>query len=74
MALIEVERLHGEHEDLARKMEALTEFMESDLFPMLDNVEQGLLMCQIRAMRQYLDILEERIDVMSPPREAVYSR
>lgn len=69
-----IERLLTEHEELARKMEALTEFMDGDVYPTLSPTEQGLLMCQARVMRQYLDILEDRIDVMSPPREAVYSR
>lgn len=66
MALTEVERLHEEHEDLARKMEGITELMEGSLFPLFDSVEQGLLMCQIRAMRQYLEILEDRIAILEP--------
>jgi hypothetical protein len=55
-------------------MEKLYEFMHGDVYPTLSPTEQGLLMCQARVMRQYLEILEERIEVMSPPREAVYSK
>lgn len=57
------QRVVEEKAALDIKLEALNDFIdENPIFQKLDIGEQGLLYAQTYAMRQYSDILGERID------------
>lgn len=55
------DRLEKEHSDLCEKIERLVGFIGGDLYTSLDPAEQTRLRTQAFVMRQYADILQERI-------------
>jgi len=56
-------RVVTEKEELSVKAVALSEFMHGNIYASLPAVEQGLLMVQLVAMRNYESALERRIDL-----------
>ena len=54
-------RLKEEKKELDKKRESLREFIKSDKFQEIDNVQMTLLNIQIEAMNTYGQILLERI-------------
>lgn len=54
-------RLFKEESDLLTKINKLYDFTQSDKFDEVDDVQQGLLLIQLEAMRTYYIILTIRI-------------
>lgn len=57
----EMEDLTKEQTDLVDKINKLDEFIESDEFENLDNLQKSLIRAQYKAMDTYNQILFERI-------------
>jgi len=60
-----LERLNEEANDLASKMLKLGDFIGSENFGNIDEVQQILLQVQIKAMDTYLQCLRERLYQLS---------
>jgi len=56
-------RVVEEYHDLGNKIDRLGEFIEGDLFQLLDYQNRTLLLDQSDAMIKYLDILNKRIEL-----------
>lgn len=56
-------RVVEERDELQERINKLTDFMYTKIFAELTAVNQGLLMSQLRIMKPYLSILNERIDL-----------
>lgn len=54
-------RIKEEWADLQLKVMKLTDFLSSEKFTTLDEIDQGLLRQQLSAMMEYEEILEERM-------------
>jgi len=57
------ERVIEEKKELDNKRIKLTEFMHSDAYAELGATNQGLLMVQLVAMKNYSNALERRIEL-----------
>lgn len=57
-----MDRLKEERYNLMANTDKLFEFMGSDKFDSISITQQGLLECQLNAMRLYLSILNMRVD------------
>lgn len=69
------ERLLIENRDLTQRLTKLTDFMESDSFASLDELNRSYLEIQKSAMEQYKNILQKRVDLNVTTEEvAEYSR
>lgn len=69
------ERLLIENRDLTQRLTKLTDFMESDNFASLDELNRSYLEMQKSAMEQYKNILQKRVDLNVTTEEvAEYSR
>lgn len=69
------ERLLIENRDLTQRLTKLTDFMESDNFASLDELNRSYLEIQKSAMEQYKNILQKRVDLNVTTEEvAEYSR
>lgn len=58
------ERLTVEKIELKEKIDKLSAFLGSDNFKSIDKRQQGLLRQQLTVMLQYLEILQDRIDLL----------
>lgn len=58
-------RLSDEKQELDNKIEKLTAFIGGDNFSAIDEKQQVLLTQQLPVMKQYSDILTERIDLLN---------
>ena len=58
------ERLNDELNELSLKVVNLINYLYGSEAEALDRCDFGLLMCQLRAMRQYQDILSDRKERM----------
>jgi hypothetical protein len=54
-----------DHDELSDKQGKLSDFMHQAEYGRLPDVEQGLLMVQIVAMNNYLDVLNRRIELFT---------
>jgi hypothetical protein len=54
-------RLLGERRELQIKVDALMEFLWTDVYKSLTDIERSLLARQARVMNEYLRILDQRI-------------
>lgn len=61
-----MERLINEREELDAKMNKLDDFIGSDKFKAIDQVQQSLLKLQSSAMETYYRCLDERIKWLEP--------
>jgi len=57
------ERVVVEKTELVIKKQALSDFMHTKVYGDLPSVEQGLLMVQLVAMQNYIDVLVRRIEI-----------
>lgn len=64
------ERVVTEKTELDTKLKGLTDFIEGEKFPALDNAEKARLIAQKLVMEEYSGILGERIEAFSAPSEA----
>lgn len=69
------EELLIENRDLTQRLIKLTNYMESDSFASLDELNRSYLEIQKSAMEQYKNILQKRVDLNVTTEEvAEYSR
>lgn len=54
-------RLQHERKELNNKLTKLNDFIKSEGFTKIDDVQQALLIAQSKAMDSYLTILDERL-------------
>jgi hypothetical protein len=59
-------RVAEEREQLQLRTQKLEAFTESEAFGAVDYTQQTLLRCQLRYMRGYLGVLEERMKAFTP--------
>lgn len=55
-------RVIKEHIELKRRIQSLLEFQRTDIFKQLRVAEQNRLIRQFNIMKQYLQVLQERIE------------
>lgn len=55
------QRVRDERSALNAKIDSLAAFVKTPTFTGLDDEDRSLLSMQLRAMRNYLDILDDRI-------------
>ncbi len=65
------ERVVAERDELGKKIDALNEFIEGPIYPMLDGKERDRLMRQWGLMVAYRHVLDERIDAYRSAEPAV---
>lgn len=58
------DRVIKEENELSQKLSKLTDFMQSDSYCNLSAVNQGLLMVQHLTMKNYLDVLGRRLELI----------
>jgi len=58
------ERLYVEQKELQSRLQKLIEFIGSDRFEMIEDVQKKLLNMQVKAMDVYNKILLERIKIL----------
>ena len=59
-----IDRLNDEAIDLASKLKKLREFRVTDRFDELSRAHQTLLTKQEKAMQEYLDVLDIRLELL----------
>ncbi len=59
-----IERVLDEQRELAKKTEALTKFLNSDSFKLVDEFQQRLLQQQCMVMEHYNLILRQRLEAI----------
>lgn len=58
-----VQRIKIEKADLDANIYKLTDFMHGEFYPSLPPIEQGLLMVQLEAMKNYSSALFRRLEI-----------
>ena len=59
------ERVNNERDELSDKRASLVEFMHGNVYASLPATEQGLIMVQLVAMDNYLNVLTRRIQAFN---------